>query len=140
MKLAMLACLAALCLTGPTAHAAPGETIKAAPTANGTHPPETAAPHPAAPAQSAAPAQAAPPAALLRGLQPRLAPARIARRQAPALPDPLPARLRADPGPRRAARRGRAGTAGPEAVTETRIFPPAPSGRLSARLAVRRSR
>ncbi|MGT2487763.1 hypothetical protein ACU4GA_21340 [Methylobacterium oryzae CBMB20] len=60
MKLAMLACLAALCLTGPTAHAAPGETIKAPPTANGTHPPETAAPHPAAPAQSAAPAQAAP--------------------------------------------------------------------------------
>ncbi|MGE8127083.1 hypothetical protein ACQKQD_08895 [Methylobacterium sp. NPDC080182] len=61
MKLAMLACLAALCLTGPIAHAAPGETTRAAPTANGTHPPETAAPHPApAPAPGAAPAQAAP--------------------------------------------------------------------------------
>ncbi len=61
MKLAMLACLAALCLTGPIAHAAPGETTKAAPVANGTHPPETAAPHPAAsPAPGAAPAQAAP--------------------------------------------------------------------------------
>ncbi|MGU3388322.1 hypothetical protein SAMN02799625_03956 [Methylobacterium sp. UNC300MFChir4.1] len=61
MKLAMLACLAALCLTGPIAHAAPGETTRAAPTANGTHPPETAAPHPApVPAPGAAPAQAAP--------------------------------------------------------------------------------
>ena len=61
MKLAMLACLAALCLTGPIAHAAPGETTRAAPTANGTHPPETATPHPApAPAPGAAPAQAAP--------------------------------------------------------------------------------
>ncbi|KTS02924.1 hypothetical protein SB2_22910 [Methylobacterium radiotolerans] len=61
MKLAMLACLAALCLTGSIAHAAPGETTKAAPAANGTHPPETAAPHPAAsPAPGAAPAQAAP--------------------------------------------------------------------------------
>lgn len=61
MKLAMLACLAALCLTGPIAHAAPGETTRAAPTANGTHPPETATPHPApAPATGAAPAQAAP--------------------------------------------------------------------------------
>lgn len=61
MKLAMLACLAALCLTGSIAHAAPGETTKAAPAANGTHPPETAAPHLAAsPAPGAAPAQAAP--------------------------------------------------------------------------------
>ncbi|MGU3416760.1 hypothetical protein [Methylobacterium sp. D54C] len=61
MKLAMLACLAALCLTGPIAHAAPGETTRAAPTANGTHPPETAAPHPApVPTPGAAPAQAAP--------------------------------------------------------------------------------
>lgn len=61
MKLAMLACLAALSLTGPIAHAAPGETTRAAPTANGTHPPETATPHPApAPAPGAAPAQAAP--------------------------------------------------------------------------------
>lgn len=61
MKLAMLACLAALCLTGPIAHAAPGETTRAAPTANGTHPPETATPHPApVPAPGAAPAQAAP--------------------------------------------------------------------------------
>ncbi|AIQ88823.1 hypothetical protein [Methylobacterium oryzae] len=60
MKLAMLACLAALCLNGPIAHAAPGEAAKAAPTANGAHPAEAASPHPpAAPAANAAPTQAA---------------------------------------------------------------------------------
>ena len=44
MKLAMLACLAALCLVGPIAHAAPGETSRPA---AGAKPVETAAPHPA---------------------------------------------------------------------------------------------
>lgn len=47
MKLAMLACLAALCLAGPIAHAAPGEASKPALPANGSHPVETAMPHPA---------------------------------------------------------------------------------------------
>ncbi|KAA0123905.1 hypothetical protein CIW48_10480 [Methylobacterium sp. P1-11] len=61
MKLATLACLAALCLTGPIAHAAPGEAAKPAPATNGVHPAEAAPPHSAAtPGASAAPAQAGP--------------------------------------------------------------------------------
>lgn len=61
MKLAMLACLAALCLAGTTAHAASGEAAKPAPAANGTHPVETSPQHPAAtPGAAATPAQAAP--------------------------------------------------------------------------------
>jgi hypothetical protein len=61
MKLAMLACLAALCLTGPIAHAAPSEAAKPAPPANGAHPVEAAAPRSApAPGETAVPAQTAP--------------------------------------------------------------------------------
>jgi hypothetical protein len=58
MKLAMLACLAALCLAGPIAHAAPGETSKPAQPAPGAKPVETAMPHSAAAPGEAAPAQA----------------------------------------------------------------------------------
>lgn len=58
MKLAMLACLAALCLAGPIAHAAPGETSKPAQPAPGAKPVETTMPHPAAAPGEAAPAQA----------------------------------------------------------------------------------
>jgi len=58
MKLAMLACLAALCLAGPIAHAAPGEASKPALPTTGTRPVETAMPHPAAPSGEAGPAQA----------------------------------------------------------------------------------
>ncbi|MCJ2119758.1 hypothetical protein MKK65_24850 [Methylobacterium sp. J-001] len=71
MKLATLACLAALCLVGPAAHAAPGEAAKpaapasAAPPANAAKPaqpvPAADAPQPAAtPAPSAAQPQTAP--------------------------------------------------------------------------------
>lgn len=61
MKLAMLACLAALCLTGPIAHAAPGEPARPAQPATAPHPTEAAAPHPAAgPGEAAAPAQTGP--------------------------------------------------------------------------------
>ncbi|MCJ2072655.1 hypothetical protein MKK75_28345 [Methylobacterium sp. J-030] len=55
MKLAMLACLAALCLAGPIAHAAPGEASKPAMPETGARPVETAMPH--SPGE-AAPAQA----------------------------------------------------------------------------------
>ncbi|MCJ2137138.1 hypothetical protein MKK69_24370 [Methylobacterium sp. J-026] len=48
MKHALLACLAALCLAGSIAHAAPGEASKPALPANGAPPVETATPHPAA--------------------------------------------------------------------------------------------
>jgi hypothetical protein len=59
MKLATLACLAALCLVGPPAHAAPGEPPKPALPANGALASET--PHAATPAsETAAPAQSAP--------------------------------------------------------------------------------
>ncbi|WP_267354154.1 MULTISPECIES: hypothetical protein [unclassified Methylobacterium] len=58
MKLAMLACLAALCLVGPIAHAAPGEASKPA---AGTKLVETATPHSATmPHPATAPAEAAP--------------------------------------------------------------------------------
>jgi hypothetical protein len=61
MKLAMLACLAALCLTGPIAHAAPGDQARPALPAAAPHPSEAAAPHPATgPGEAAAPAQAGP--------------------------------------------------------------------------------
>jgi hypothetical protein len=56
MKLAMLACLAALCLAGPIAHAAPGEQAKPAPPASAAPSAET--PRPGAP--SAEPAAVAP--------------------------------------------------------------------------------
>ena len=85
MKLTTLACLAALCVIGQA-----GRLAVAAPAA--------------APAAQAQPSlgragRARRPrrrqaAALLRGLQPRLASARAPRRQAPPLPDPLQARLR----------------------------------------------
>lgn len=58
MKLAMLACLAALCLAGPIAHAAPGEASRPALPTNGVQPVEKATPHPAR--GEAAPAQSAP--------------------------------------------------------------------------------
>jgi hypothetical protein len=61
MKLAMLACLAALCLAGPIAQAAPGETSKAAvgaKPASGARPVEAATPHTAVgPGEAAAPAR-----------------------------------------------------------------------------------
>ncbi|MCJ2122729.1 hypothetical protein [Methylobacterium sp. J-077] len=63
MKLATLACLAALCLVGPVAYAAPGETAKPAAPASAAPPaeaPPPAAPTAAAPAASAAAPQAAP--------------------------------------------------------------------------------
>ena len=113
----MLACLAALCLTGPIAHAAPGDAAKPAAPANGASPGRVGGAAPGAAGEAARPraggaaagrqrpGRTSPP--ILRGLQPRLAPARAARRQAPALPDPLPARLRADPRPGGAARRRR---------------------------------
>lgn len=54
MKLAMLACLAALCLAGPIAHAAPGEASRPALPATDAKPMETAMPHaPAAPGEAA---------------------------------------------------------------------------------------
>jgi hypothetical protein len=56
MKLAMLACLAALCLTGPLAHAAPGEPGKPAAPANAAQQPvEAAAPRAPAASGEAAP-------------------------------------------------------------------------------------
>ncbi|MGH1572919.1 hypothetical protein ACRAWG_22360 [Methylobacterium sp. P31] len=58
MKLAMLACLAALCLTGPVALAAPGEQAKSAPPTGATPPAE--APRPAG--SSAEPAAVTQPA------------------------------------------------------------------------------
>ncbi|MHB2207118.1 hypothetical protein [Methylobacterium sp. CM6257] len=59
MKLAMLACLAALCLAAPVARAAPGEQAKSAPPASA--PPSAEAPRPAgSPAEPAAVAQPAP--------------------------------------------------------------------------------
>lgn len=61
MKLAMLACLAALCLTGPIAHAAPGEQARPALPATAPRPTDAAAPHPSTgPGEAAAPAQASP--------------------------------------------------------------------------------
>jgi hypothetical protein len=54
MKLAMLACLAALCLTGPIAHAAPSEPAKPALPAGNSRPTEAASPHPAGSAGEAA--------------------------------------------------------------------------------------
>ena len=58
MKLAMLACLAALCLVGTSAHAAPGEPSRPA---AGAKPVETAAPHPATmPHPATAPGETAP--------------------------------------------------------------------------------
>ncbi len=61
MKLAMLACLAALCLTGRFAHAAPGEQARPTLPATAPRPTEAAAPHPATgPGEAAAPAQASP--------------------------------------------------------------------------------
>ena len=61
MKLAMLACLAALCLTGPIAHAAPGEQARPALPATAPRPTDAAAPHPATGSgEAAAPAQASP--------------------------------------------------------------------------------
>jgi len=57
MKLAMLACLAALCLAGPIAHAAPGEASKPAVPAHTAQPVETAAPHAAATPGEAGPRQ-----------------------------------------------------------------------------------
>ena len=61
MKLATLACLAALCLIGPTAHAAPGEAPKPVPSAHPATPVEPGKSQPAAPpADTASPAQAAP--------------------------------------------------------------------------------
>ena len=60
MKLATLACLAALCLIGPTAHAAPGETPKSTAPAHTAAPAEAGKTQPAAaPVESATP-QAAP--------------------------------------------------------------------------------
>ncbi|MFB0492332.1 hypothetical protein ABIE45_004918 [Methylobacterium sp. OAE515] len=59
MKLAMLACLAALCLTGPIAHAAPGEQARPALPATAPRPADAAAPHPATGSGEAA-AQASP--------------------------------------------------------------------------------
>ncbi|SDN98213.1 hypothetical protein SAMN05216360_113101 [Methylobacterium phyllostachyos] len=56
MKLAMLACLAALCLAGPIAHAAPGEASRPAVPAHG-QPVEASASHPAATAGEAGPRQ-----------------------------------------------------------------------------------
>ncbi|MCJ2059848.1 hypothetical protein MKL09_25370 [Methylobacterium sp. J-048] len=59
MKLATLACLAALCLVGPGAYAAaPGETAKPAVPANPA--PPTGAPRPVQPAAEASPPAAAP--------------------------------------------------------------------------------
>jgi hypothetical protein len=61
MKLAMLACLAALCLIGPSAHAAPGDAPKSTAPAHPATPAETGSPLPAGtPGEAAAPAQAAP--------------------------------------------------------------------------------
>lgn len=55
MKLAMLACLAALCLTGPLAHAAPGEPGKPTPPASAAQPAEAVPPRPPAASGEAAP-------------------------------------------------------------------------------------
>ncbi|GJE11162.1 MULTISPECIES: hypothetical protein [Methylobacterium] len=61
MKLAMLACLAALCLTGPIAHAAPGEAPKSTAPVHPAAPTEAAKSQPsAAPGDAASPAQTAP--------------------------------------------------------------------------------
>ena len=61
MKLAMLACLAALCLIGPTAHAAPGEAPKSTASGHTAAPVEAGkTPPAAAPTESSASAQAAP--------------------------------------------------------------------------------
>ena len=67
MKLAMLACLAALCLAGPIAHAAPGEASKPALPAGGARSGETAMPHPAMSPGETAPAQARPHSAATPG-------------------------------------------------------------------------
>ncbi|QGY04289.1 hypothetical protein MMSR116_22075 [Methylobacterium mesophilicum SR1.6/6] len=64
MKLAMLACLAALCLIGPSAHAAPGDAPKPAAPAHPAAPAEAGSPQPAGtPGEATAPTQAAPRAA-----------------------------------------------------------------------------
>jgi hypothetical protein len=63
MKLATLACLAALCLVGPAAYAAPGEAAKPAAPANPAPPataPKPAQPAPAAEAPQPAPTPVAP--------------------------------------------------------------------------------
>ncbi|MCJ2061934.1 hypothetical protein MKK63_04365 [Methylobacterium sp. J-088] len=63
MKLAMLACLAALCLVGPIAHAAPGEASKPAAGAKSVETPtphSATMPHPATAPAEAVPAQARP--------------------------------------------------------------------------------